>query len=144
MSHGGSAPFVLANTAGWAYCLPFYFAVGNVTPLGAVDFAAVGVYLLGTFVHFGADYQKRRFKLNPDSSGRLLDTGFWSISRHPNYFGDFIIYVSFAIDLGSRRVVHWNVTAHPTGEWTAQQMRNATWAESPRRLIREVPATCRH
>jgi steroid 5-alpha reductase family enzyme len=94
-------PFVLANTVGWAYCLPFYFATRNPDPLGLVDAVAVGTYLLGTALHFGSDYQKRRFKLRPEGKGKLLDTGLWSLCRHPNYFGDFLIYVSFAVVGGS-------------------------------------------
>lgn len=90
-------PVVLANTAGWAYCLPFYFASRNADPLGVIDFVAIAVYLIGTIFHFGSDYQKRRFKLRDDTRRKLLDTGFWSLCRHPNYFGDFLIYVSFAV-----------------------------------------------
>jgi protein-S-isoprenylcysteine O-methyltransferase Ste14 len=93
--------FVLANTVGWAYCLPLYFAVRRGDPLGTADAVAVGVYLLGTVFHFGSDYQKRRFKLRSDTRGRILDTGFWALCRHPNYLGDFLIYVSFAVVGGS-------------------------------------------
>lgn len=95
-------PLVLTNTVGWGYCLPFYFAVRRPEPLEWVDGLALGIYVVGTVVHFGSDYQKRRFKLRPDNRGRILDTGFWSMSRHPNYFGDFLIYVSFAVIAGSR------------------------------------------
>jgi len=90
-------PFVLTNTVGWAYCLPFYFATRNPDPLGLADAMALGIYVLGTIVHFGSDYQKRRFKLRPEGKGKLLDTGFWALCRHPNYLGDFLIYVSFAV-----------------------------------------------
>lgn len=90
-------PFLLANTVGWGYCLPFYFAVRRTDPLGWIDAVALAIYVVGTVVHFGSDYQKRRFKRRPDAAGRILDTGFWSASRHPNYFGDFLIYVSFAV-----------------------------------------------
>lgn len=90
-------PFVLANTVGLAYCLPLYFAIRRPEPLGPIDGVAVAIYLVGTAFHFGGDYQKRRFKLKPENQGRLLDKGFWAVSRHPNYFGDFLIYVSFAV-----------------------------------------------
>jgi steroid 5-alpha reductase family enzyme len=90
-------PIVLANTVGWAYCLPLYFAVRSTSPLGPADLFGVGLYIIGTVFHFGADYQKRRFKFQHGSEGHLLDTGFWALCRHPNYFGDFLIYVSFAV-----------------------------------------------
>jgi steroid 5-alpha reductase family enzyme len=97
--------FVLANTVGWAYCLPLYFAARNRDPLGLVDAAAIGIYVLGTALQFGSDYQKRRFKLRTEGKGMLLETGFWSMCRHPNYLGDFLIYVSFAV--AGRSVWGW-------------------------------------
>jgi transposase InsO family protein len=47
-------------------------------------------------------------------------------------------YLFFIVELGSRRVVHFNVTTHPTDEWGAQQLREATpFGQSPRFLIRD-------
>jgi steroid 5-alpha reductase family enzyme len=130
-------PFVLANTVGWAYCLPLYFAVQRVDPLGFSDALAVGVYLLGTILHFGSDYQKRRFKLRPDTQGQILDTGFWALCRHPNYFGDFLIYVSFAIVGGSLwgwigpalNLVQYAFDAIPKNERWAEDRYGASWDE---------------
>jgi len=34
-----------------------------------------------------------------------------------------LVYVFLALEIGSRRILHWNVTEHPTAEWTAQQFR---------------------
>jgi hypothetical protein len=49
-----------------------------------------------------------------------------------------VFYVFFVLELGPRRVRHWNVTQHPTQSWTAQQFREATaWCEGPRFLIRD-------
>lgn len=90
-------PVVLTNTVGWAYCLPFFFATRDASPVGLRDALAILIYIVGTIFHFGGDYQKQRFKARPDSTDKLLDTGLWSLCRHPNYFGDFLIYVSFAV-----------------------------------------------
>jgi len=90
-------PVVLTNTVGWAYCLPFYFATRDGSPLGVKDAAALIIYVAGTVFHFGGDLQKQRFKADPANRGKLLDSGLWSLCRHPNYFGDFLIYVSFAV-----------------------------------------------
>jgi steroid 5-alpha reductase family enzyme len=88
---------ILANIAGWGYCLPFYFAIGRTESLGIIDLLAMVCYVLGTIVHFGSDYQKQRYKKRIESKNKLLTTGFWLLCRHPNYFGDFIIYVSFGL-----------------------------------------------
>jgi steroid 5-alpha reductase family enzyme len=100
-------PVVLTNVFGWLYCLPFNWAADRAGPLGPIDYAAIAVYAVGTVFHFGGDYQKHRFKRRPDSKGKLLTTGFWGLSRHPNYFGDFLVYASFAILAGSP----WGLTA---------------------------------
>ncbi|MDW6004028.1 DUF1295 domain-containing protein [Vibrio mangrovi] len=88
---------VMVNIFGWLYCLPFYWAADIQGPFGAMQWLAIVVYLIGTVYHFGSDYQKRRFKQNPINRGKLLNTGFWGTSRHPNYFGDFLIFVSFGL-----------------------------------------------
>jgi transposase InsO family protein len=54
------------------------------------------------------------------------------------WFGQ--LYVLFFVKLGTREVLHWNVTYHPTREWTAQQLRNVlAWSgrEAPRFLLRD-------
>ncbi len=140
-------PILLANTVGWGYCLPFYFAAKNHAPLGMVDGIAFLVYVLGSIFHFGSDYQKLRFKMNPDSQGKLLTTGFWATSRHPNYFGDFLIYVAFAI-LG-RNVLGWvsplinfiqyRLDAIPKNEEWAQRRYGKQWEEYKKRVKMFIP-----
>ena len=34
-----------------------------------------------------------------------------------------MLYIFVVLEVGTRRILHWNVTDHPTGEWTAQQLR---------------------
>ena len=48
------------------------------------------------------------------------------------------IFAFFLVHLGTRRVVHFNVTRQPSRQWAAQQLREATpWCEGPRFLIRD-------
>lgn len=89
--------FLMTNVAGWVYCLPLYF-IGRLTgPPGWTASIALALYAGGTAIHFCADLQKRRFKADPAMRGRLLDRGSWRYSRHPNYFGDFLVYVSWVL-----------------------------------------------
>jgi transposase InsO family protein len=46
-----------------------------------------------------------------------------------------IFYVFVVLEVGSRRIRHWNVTEHPTGEWTAQQFRMVISGEEPHRFL---------
>lgn len=62
-------------------------------------FAIVGflVWAFGFAIEVVADSQKNRFSANPDNKGRFIQTGLWSRSRHPNYFGEIILWVGIAI-----------------------------------------------
>jgi transposase InsO family protein len=49
-----------------------------------------------------------------------------------------VLYVFLVLAHERRRILHFNVTAHPTAEWTAQQLRNAfPWDSAPRYLLRD-------
>ncbi|HMA62787.1 MAG TPA: DUF1295 domain-containing protein [bacterium] len=56
--------------------------------LGFLDFLAIIVWVIGFTFEAGGDFQMARFKGNPDNKGKVLNTGFWRYTRHPNYFGD--------------------------------------------------------
>ena len=51
-----------------------------------------GVSLFGFLYETIADYQKDRFKKDPENSGRPCRTGLWYYSRHPNYFGEMVFW----------------------------------------------------
>ncbi|MCH2211730.1 MAG: DUF1295 domain-containing protein [Fuerstiella sp.] len=52
----------------------------------------VTLWAIGLFFETVGDWQLAQFKANPDSSGKVLDTGLWRFTRHPNYFGDFLVW----------------------------------------------------
>ncbi|QIB33657.1 DUF1295 domain-containing protein [Ancylobacter pratisalsi] len=94
-------PLVLTNTAGWLYCAPFYWASERGGGFDAWDGAALGLYGLGTVIHVTADWQKHAFRRDSANRGKLLERGLWGLCRHPNYAGDTLVYVSFAVLSGS-------------------------------------------
>ena len=55
------------------------------------------VWAAGITVETVADVQKARFKAEPANRGRFINTGLWSRSRHPNYFGEITLWVGVAI-----------------------------------------------
>jgi steroid 5-alpha reductase family enzyme len=63
--------------------------------LGALDLAGTALWLLGFVFEAGGDWQLARFKARPDSRGKVMDQGFWRLTRHPNYFGEFCIWWGF-------------------------------------------------
>jgi putative transposase len=46
-----------------------------------------------------------------------------------------LVYVFLALEIGTRRILHWNVTEHPTAEWTAQQFRSVLTGDEPYRFV---------
>jgi steroid 5-alpha reductase family enzyme len=55
-----------------------------------LDWLGFAVWLAGFAWEATADHQLSRFLQNPDNKGRVLSTGLWKYSRHPNYFGEII------------------------------------------------------
>jgi len=66
-------------------------------PLGGFAIAGLLVWLLGFGIEVIADRQKSKFRANPDNKGKFIHTGLWSWSRHPNYFGEIILWLGVAI-----------------------------------------------
>lgn len=62
-------------------------------------YAIVGflIWIFGFAIEVMADSQKSRFNANPDNKGKFIQTGLWSRSRHPNYFGEIILWVGVAV-----------------------------------------------
>jgi len=67
--------------------------------VGLDAFAIVGalVWAVGFGIEAIADLQKSRFNAGPANKGRFINTGLWSKSRHPNYFGEILLWVGVAI-----------------------------------------------
>ena len=55
------------------------------------------VWILGFGFEVIADYQKNKFRSVPENKGKFINTGLWSISRHPNYFGEIIVWLGIAL-----------------------------------------------
>ena len=64
---------------------------------GGYFFSGLAIWLIGFGFEVTADEQKRRFRKNPKNKNQFIDSGLWSISRHPNYFGEILIWVGMAV-----------------------------------------------
>jgi steroid 5-alpha reductase family enzyme len=56
--------------------------------LGTLAWIGASIALTGILFESVGDWQLRQFKHNPANKGKVLDTGLWRYTRHPNYFGD--------------------------------------------------------
>lgn len=55
------------------------------------------LWLAGFAIEVAADEQKRRFRRLPANAGRFIETGLWAWSRHPNYFGEILLWCGIAV-----------------------------------------------
>ena len=62
-------------------------------PIGWLAVVGIAVWVLGMVVEITADAQKTAFKADPANKGRFIRSGLWSRSRHPNYFGEIVIWL---------------------------------------------------
>jgi steroid 5-alpha reductase family enzyme len=60
--------------------------------LGPFDVAGLAVWLAGFLFEAVGDAQLARFRSDPDNRGRVMDRGLWRFTRHPNYFGDALLW----------------------------------------------------
>jgi steroid 5-alpha reductase family enzyme len=82
--------FLLQGFLMWVISVPLAGAEAH-SPMGgavALSYVATAVWALGFVFEAGGDLQLSRFRADPSNRGKVLDTGLWRLSRHPNYFGD--------------------------------------------------------
>ncbi|NLU72869.1 DUF1295 domain-containing protein [Streptomyces sp. HNM0575] len=92
--------YLLQGALVWLVSLPVQAAQylpGPVTgPQRALVVAAVAVWLTGLLFESAGDAQLARFKADPEARDvngfRIMDRGLWRYTRHPNYFGDFLVW----------------------------------------------------
>jgi steroid 5-alpha reductase family enzyme len=82
--------FLLQGVLMWIISAPLLAAQIGATParLAILDFVAVAMWAIGFFFEAVGDLQMARFKGNPANKGKVMNTGLWRYTRHPNYFGE--------------------------------------------------------
>jgi steroid 5-alpha reductase family enzyme len=82
--------FLLQGILMWLISAPLLGAqyYGQEKNLNFLDYIGFFFWIFGILFEAGGDYQLATFKANHLNKGKVLDTGFWHYTRHPNYFGD--------------------------------------------------------
>lgn len=79
-------------------------------PLGAFDLVALAIAVAAIVGEAISDAQLDAFKAEPSNQGRVCDVGLWSLSRHPNYFFEWLYWLSYvSIGLGHLAVHPWGL-----------------------------------
>jgi steroid 5-alpha reductase family enzyme len=97
--------FLLQAVLAWLISAPLLAATTlSGSSLGWLDALGVGLWIIGfTFEALG-DAQLSRFLADPTNRGKVMDRGLWRYTRHPNYFGDTVVwwaYLAFALSVGA-------------------------------------------
>ncbi len=87
----GTWVFVTACCALAAICSPRVVALDLTLSLGLM------LWTCGFVLEVVADRQKSAFKADPANAGRFITTGLWAWSRHPNYFGEIVLWLGVAV-----------------------------------------------
>lgn len=86
--------FILQAVFLWAIALVLQWGQLSAQPAAftVLDFLGIAVFGIGFFFEATSDFQLARFKADPANKGRVMDQGLWAYSRHPNYFGECLIW----------------------------------------------------
>lgn len=86
--------FILQGFFMYIIALPLIIAFGQPmqAPLGWLDAVGVLVFGIGFLFEAIGDYQLLRFKNNPHNKGKIMTIGLWRYTRHPNYFGECVLW----------------------------------------------------
>ncbi|MFZ0611650.1 MAG: DUF1295 domain-containing protein [Desulfobacterales bacterium] len=86
--------FLLQAAVMW--CIALVLQYGQMSPvpghLTVLDAVGVIVWMTGFLFESIGDWQLARFKSSPANKGKVMDRGLWAYSRHPNYFGEFLMW----------------------------------------------------
>lgn len=97
--------WILQGVTVWVILIPALLALRTAQDaISLVAWLGVIIWAKGLIIESLADYQKDRFSKQPSNKGRFISSGIWSWSRHPNYFGEILVwtgvYVVAATSLG--------------------------------------------
>ena len=78
----------------WVILFPPIFLLNNKSnrSLNLVMLLGVGVWGAGLLIETISDWQRYTFRNNPDNKNKWIQTGLWKYSRHPNYFGEMLVW----------------------------------------------------
>ena len=87
--------FGLQAVLAWFIALPLVVAATGSNALTPIDYAGAALFLVGFSSEAIGDWQLARFNSDPTNQGRVLNRGLWAYTRHPNYFGEFVLWWGF-------------------------------------------------
>lgn len=87
--------FGLQGVLAWIVSLSLLAALAGSQAMGWLDACGIAVCVFGVVFEAVGDGQLARFRARPENRGRVMDSGLWRYTRHPNYFGEFCVWWGF-------------------------------------------------
>ncbi len=101
--------YTLQGTLMWVVSLPVQLSHRAEGSIGVLAVIGAVLWVVGLYFEVVGDIQLSRFKADPANQGKVLDTGLWRYTRHPNYFGDACVWWGIAIVACSVSVGVWGL-----------------------------------
>ena len=84
--------FLLQGVFLFLISLPIIFVNTRVREFGVFDILGLIIWTIGFFFEAVGDFQLLQFTKNPANKGKIMQTGLWKYTRHPNYFGEVTLW----------------------------------------------------
>ena len=79
------------------------------SPLGMFDVIGAVLAITGVLFESAGDWQLARFKSMPQNKGQIMARGLWRYTRHPNYFGDFLVWWGLFVIACATGTAWWTI-----------------------------------
>lgn len=90
--------FGLQGALMWTVSLPVIIGNADDSPgVGPIAVMGILLWIVGLTFEAVGDYQLAKFKKDPANATKVMDKGLWSLTRHPNYFGDALLWWGIGI-----------------------------------------------
>ncbi|NQV50792.1 MAG: DUF1295 domain-containing protein [Candidatus Marinimicrobia bacterium] len=84
--------FILQGVVMWVVSIPLLTGLQDTADLNLLDFFGLALFVTGFLFEAIGDWQLHAFKKKKENKGKVLDTGLWGLTRHPNYFGEALLW----------------------------------------------------
>jgi steroid 5-alpha reductase family enzyme len=84
--------FGLQAVLAWLVAMPLLGTATSTAPLGLLDYAGIALFAFGFLFEAVADGQLAAFQRRDSGERGVMSAGLWRYSRHPNYFGEFVLW----------------------------------------------------
>lgn len=142
--------FLLQGMLQWMLCSPLVFIClfPQSDRFTAFDVLGVSLWVFGFLFEAISDFQMSQFKKNPTNRGKVCRVGLWSYSRHPNYFGETVLWWGYWVLCLNTTLGLWTIYSPMLMTFLLLRVSGVTLLESQLKnskagyedYIREVPA----